>query len=146
MAGFEEMIAEGGDGDGVVETEAKGREENLTMLAEGGFGEARAQAGVGGDAPADGDDGTVETARSAQGLLDENVDDGFLEGGDDVGQLLRGEGPPSLSPDKSGASFGGSAHPGSSRVGPSGILAATMVENGGFEAREGEVERVAADE
>jgi hypothetical protein len=115
-AGLEEMEAEAGDDGGVVEAEVEGREMDGAALAGGGFEETGAQTGVGGDASADGDGGTGVATGGAEGLLHEDVDDGLLERGDDVGNLLGGQGssfrPPSLSPDRSGASYGeiGRAH------------------------------------
>jgi len=124
-ARLEEMIGERSDGDGVVETESKGREMDGAVLAGGGFGEPGTQTGVCGDASADGDLGTMMAAGGTEGFLDEDIDDGFLEGSDDVGELLRGHG--------DGAA-------------PGGVLSVDMIEDGGLEPGEGEVEGVAVDE
>lgn len=103
---------EAGEGDhsGVVGGESRGRELEGEVVLFAGGAEGILQGPVAGNAAGDGDDFVTGVSGGAKGLFDEAVDDGGLEGGADVGEL-----------------------------GPGVVEFLELVEDGGFEAGEGEI-------
>lgn len=81
-----------GDHGGVVGGEIFGGEFELEAGLLGALGEGGAEAGVAGDAAGDGDEGFAGVLGGGDGFGDEDVDDGFLEGGGEVVEVGLGIG------------------------------------------------------
>ena len=85
------VVGESGDHGGVVGAEFGWCEDDAEAMAFGGLRELCAEEGVAGDAAAECDDGGVVVLSGLDGLGDEDVDDGGLEGGDEVGEHVVGD-------------------------------------------------------